>query len=394
MLLFFSEFDSNSGPKLVHQVPSEINMEEFATFYIPKSYFCNRLLMVEIEHKVFISYPIYIEDVKYDRNIYAFNIGAIIDKRDKQNYNQIRVQHIIRKVALKLKEFEIINQFITSDHQRLKIKYLLDVLKAKMHISDQLNILFDDLNYLSVHLTNPLLRKIPIDHVAEYLVPIPIMPMEDIDVLCPTIKRIVVEINGIESIRRIAFKAESPIELVRVIVQQLYVYNIVDLSDIFQYTNLYCLTPLFLEFMNNKHLKSIGTQFISKLQVSEIEICVYYSQIVPGEIVSDFLDRTVFPSDILDIRRFYMFGIVNKFIHRTREYSILRRDGRLRHYHSASLLSQPDNSGKINDILQLVRLNKDKDELCLLLNMSPNELQKLLQQQFSEDEQYLVTLCK
>ena len=413
--LIYTEFDANSGPKLVHQIPNEFTqIEDFSSFYIPKSFFCNRLLCVEIDHYLLISHPVYIEDSKYDRNLFAFNIGAILNLKINQEqedadiipYNKEKlrpttkinlrhkIQQIVRKVAIKLKEFEIMNQFITQDPKRSKIKYLLDMLKAKMMISDQLNILFDDLNYLSIHVNQPMIHQISIDDINDYSVPIPCCSLEEMDIACPNIKKIVLEINGIDSLRRISNKSDIALELVKLTIQQLYNYKLIELADIFQFRNSYALTPLFLDFCNNIHLKSIGLEYISKISINSVDLAIYYSQIIPGESVADYLNRVLFPVDLLDIRRFYIFGITHKFLHRIREYPILRRDGKLRHYHSSSLLSQTDYTGKMNEILPLVRNNKDLDELCLLLNMSPNELQKIFQQQFSEDDQFLVTLCK
>ena len=411
--VFFSEFDAASGPKLVYKVPNEFNIDDFSSFYIPKSFFCNRILCVEIDHYLLISHPVYIEDVKYDRNIFAFNIGAILDLSsipneeddvipyDKEETEikpkldiRHRMQHIIRKIAIKLKEFEIMNQFITKDAKRKNIRYLLDVLKAKLLTCDQLTIMFDDLNFLSVHISQPEVRRIQIDDIYDYSVPMPSCSLEEMDISCPNIKRIAMEVNGIDSIKRISIKAECAIELCKMVIQQFYYFGLVELVDIFQFRNSYALTPEFLPFCNDPRAKNLALQYICKLSMASLDVSVYYSRIIPGEHVSDFIQRVVFPMDLLDIRRFFIYGIIHKIIRRIREYPILRRDGKLRHYHSSSLLSQTDYSGKMNEILPLVRNNKDMDELCLLLNLNYSELQKIFQQQFSEDDQFLVSLCK
>eukprot|EP00835_Amoeboradix_gromovi_P003929 NODE_280_length_11906_cov_0.405268.p2 type:complete len:418 gc:universal NODE_280_length_11906_cov_0.405268:10646-9393(-) len=415
MSVFYTEFDSNSGPKLVHQVPNDFHqIDYFSSFFIPKSFFCNRLLCVEIDHYLLVSHPVYIEDVKYDRNIFAFNIGVVLDLSNStfsdeddiipfgkeedsivtKISSKVQLQQVIRKIAIKLKEFEIMTQFITKDESRKNIRYLLNIMKAKIMISDQINILFDDLNYLSIFTSQPKIRKILMDHILDYSVPVPTCSMDEMDIICPNIKRIVIEINGIDSIKRISSKTNCAIDLVKLVVQQLYYYNLVDLSDIFQFRNCYSLNSSFLSFCNNKHLKSLALKYSSKITSNSIDIIIYYSRILPGESVDEFIHRVAFPTDLLDVRRFYVFGILNKFIHRIREYPILRREGKLRHYHSSSLLSQADYNGKMNDILPLVRNNKDTDELCLILNASPRELDKIFQQQFSEDDQFIVSLSK
>eukprot|EP00834_Sanchytrium_tribonematis_P002140 NODE_60_length_27201_cov_1.043318.p10 type:complete len:419 gc:universal NODE_60_length_27201_cov_1.043318:8769-10025(+) len=413
--VFYSEFEPQVGPKLLHLIPSDYDhLEDFSSFYIPKSYFCNRMLCVEMNRLVLVSHPVYIEDPKYERNLFAFNIGVILNAENKVNeeddvieyekedttepvkFSNIRVrcQHIIRKLAMKFKEFEITNQFITKDKSRLQIKYLLNILKSKIMVGDQFNILFDDLNYLSIDMVHRNEQAILFEELYDHLVPIPLFDLDEMEFTCPTIKRVACHLNGFDSIRQISSNAEASPEFIKLVLQQLYYAKMIDLTDIFQFKNCYSLTPIFKLFCDDSFKKSKALQYVSKINISSLDIAIYYAQVRSGETVSSFVKRVVFPMDLLDVRRFFIHGIASKILRRVREYPILRRDGKLRHYHSSSLLSQVDDGGKMNDLLQLVRNNKDLDELCILLELTPSELQKIFQQQFSEDDQFLVSICK
>ena len=71
-------------------------------------------------------------------------------------------------------------------------------------------------------------------------------------------------INGIDYIRRISERADMDLSLVRLCIQQLIHYGVVALVDIFQYSNIYAVTPGIRRLYDEPELTAACIEFVKK----------------------------------------------------------------------------------------------------------------------------------
>lgn len=78
----YAEFDNHAGPQLRYSYPSDvINKETFepiADYVILGKHLCERVITVRLEKWQLLSYPIAIENNKYDRNTLSFAFGFVL----------------------------------------------------------------------------------------------------------------------------------------------------------------------------------------------------------------------------------------------------------------------------------------------------------------------------
>lgn len=82
--LFYCEFDNQYGRTLVYQEPSgAVSAEEFDTisdFLIPKPQLCGYLVVLRSEVRVVLSWPVCLENARYERNALFFSLGFLVEQ--------------------------------------------------------------------------------------------------------------------------------------------------------------------------------------------------------------------------------------------------------------------------------------------------------------------------
>lgn len=112
--IFYSVFDLNKGPKVVFEVPegsiistemstSIIDFDSISEYIIPKQQLCGHLVSICTESYKIMGFPVYIEDDKYERNAFMFNLSFVFDRdADTSSY-----EPVVRKVARVLTSLEV-----------------------------------------------------------------------------------------------------------------------------------------------------------------------------------------------------------------------------------------------------------------------------------------------
>lgn len=108
----YSEFDNHAGPQLRHSFPPDIISKEMfepiADYVILGKHLCERVITVKLEKWQLLSYPIAIEDNKYDRNTLSFAFGFVISFGAKTG----EYGKVLKNIGSFFQDLEVRNLFV------------------------------------------------------------------------------------------------------------------------------------------------------------------------------------------------------------------------------------------------------------------------------------------
>jgi nitrogen permease regulator 2 len=133
--IFFAHFHLAKGPHVLHQVPEGaivksqgtsdhdadplFDFQAISRLIIPSQEFCDRLLTVCINHYRVISFPVCVENPKYERNEFIFNFALVLDEsEDFSGYAAI-----VRKLAILFRNLEEQSEFLSKEAQKIDAYY-------------------------------------------------------------------------------------------------------------------------------------------------------------------------------------------------------------------------------------------------------------------------------
>ena len=195
----------------------------------------------------------------------------------------------------------------------------------------------DDANTLNIKLfpTYP-----PPPPVLPHHVPLSTVRLQDLvdDNWDLTMLRILPFIDGVNSVKQIALRADADYKLTRKAVQHLLYYGCLLLLDVFQFGAIYAPTAEIAGFVEDEEMQREcaryvalpveGTEFEGRKglekreEISEIRVVELYLALKQGLTVrSWYLEHEAELVD-LDIRRFITFGVIKGFLYRVHKYAI------------------------------------------------------------------------
>ncbi|EER29257.1 Nitrogen permease regulator 2 [Coccidioides posadasii str. Silveira] len=256
--IFYSKFDTQSGRKVVHQVPDGaivpsstappgstplFNFSDISFFVIPRQELCGNLIQVCTNGHRVLGFPVCIKSPSYDRNEFIFNFCVVLAEEDEWG----SFKSVVQKLADLMCELEEQSGFLSKDPSpggEGKVHSLCETLMEDLNNYCECMIPIDDLNTLNVKLF-PLYPSPP--PVKAWQVPLFTVRYEAFmdenwDI---TVQRIVPYINGVNSIRAIAVLADANFSLTCRAIRHLVYYGCVFLLDIFSFSAIYAPTAQF-----------------------------------------------------------------------------------------------------------------------------------------------------
>jgi hypothetical protein len=134
-------------------------------------------------------------------------------------------------------------------------------------------------------------------------------------------------IDGVQSVAEISRAAAVHIDFAKLAIQHLLYYGCVKMVDVFQFGNIYCTTPNFVDFVHNIDLQKQCQEFIMKQhKISTGAIVRLYSALKETTTCLEWIQE--FPNVVktIDIRRFIMFGVLHDFVARVHAYPVLQNN--------------------------------------------------------------------
>ncbi|KAB8251001.1 nitrogen permease regulator 2-domain-containing protein [Aspergillus flavus] len=284
--IFYSKFDTQEGPKVVHQVPDGaivpsatapsqplfLTFSDISFFVIPRQELCGNLMQVCTNGYRILGYPICMKSLRYDRNEFIFNFCIVLaEEEDFSTYKSV-----VQKLADLMHGLEEQGQFLSRDHSKSgegKVYSLCETLMEDLNNYCECMIPIDELNTLNIKLfpIYPSPPSVKAWHVPLFTVRYQTFMDENWDL---TMQRIVPHINGVNNIRIISILADTDFSLTCRAIRHLLYYNCLFLLDIFSFSAIYAPTAQFSstiasnEDMQRECARYVNTLFASPAAVS------------------------------------------------------------------------------------------------------------------------------
>lgn len=271
--IFYSKFDTQEGersfgqpviscayaeigPKVIHQVPEDsiipisspaastfVHFPDISFFVIPRQELCGNLIQVCKEGYRILSYPVCIKSPYYDRNEFIFNFCLILAEDEPFS----SYKSVVQKLANLMRGLEEQSRFLSADSSRPntgKIYSLCEILMEDLNNYCECMVPIDSLNTLNIKLFPTYAPPPP---VKAWQVPLfTIRPETLVDENWDlTMRRILPYINGVSSVKKIAYLADADYSLTKRCIKHLLYYNTLLLLDIFSFTAIYAPTAEF-----------------------------------------------------------------------------------------------------------------------------------------------------
>ncbi|KAI9345553.1 nitrogen permease regulator 2-domain-containing protein [Obelidium mucronatum] len=395
--LFYAEFHHEQGPVVVYSVPEGsvasgkpgsdaddvVLFDSVSDYIIPKPSLCNRLVSVTATaSRVIIGHPVSIEDVKYNRNAFLFNLVFVFERNAKtQPYEQI-----VRKISRILRSLELESGFLSNKDTKPKVLNIMDQLLQDLNTYFECRISINDFEAINLKLFHSHPPPAP---VHDWHVPVQVYHLSRIidrywDM---TILRVIPFINGALSVKRISEIADVELGLVRLSIQHLLYYGCVKLVDVFQYSNIYILNDRNLpSLLQNEDLQYEMLDFIRKDVIlpspTFATVFALICSVKHGLMVRDWCEENDVRSLNIDIRRLFVFGVLNNFFRRLHKYPVLYDP-----YYGNEPVFSGSSAGNMAispshfDVKKLTKYLDGRhhfDEICTELDLSNSTLEKVL----------------
>ncbi|RAL00432.1 nitrogen permease regulating protein NPR2 [Aspergillus ibericus CBS 121593] len=292
--IFYSKFDTQEGPKVVHQVPDGaivpsatapsqplfLTFSDISFFVIPRQELCGNLIQVCTNGYRILGYPICMKSLRYDRNEFIFNFCVVLsEEEDFSTYKSV-----VQKLADLMHGLEEQNGFLSRDHSKSgegKVYSLCETLMEDLNNYCECMIPIDELNTLNIKLfpVYPAPPPVKAWHVPLFTVRYQTFMDENWDL---TMQRIVPHINGVNSVRIISILADTDFSLTCRAIRHLLYYGCLFLLDIFSFSAIYAPTAQFSstiatdEDMQQECARYVNTIFASPISAASAALAPGY----------------------------------------------------------------------------------------------------------------------
>ncbi|RMY16869.1 hypothetical protein D0867_06373 [Hortaea werneckii] len=353
--VFYARFHPERGPSVIHQAPNGsivqhaqehslpidksplLNFSDIPAYIIPPYELCDQSLSICTNGRRVLGFPISIEDAKYDRNRFTFNVCFVLD----EEIDSRPLEQAVRKTAAFFRSLEGDNGLLQAEESLEKLKwageegypaedvgivhYLLESLLMDLNGYGETCIRIDDVHILNLRLTE---QRPPPQKVRAWDVPLLIrsLPSPEEWTWDLTLQRIHSYVNGVNHVQRIAELADVELRLVKRAVRELLFYDLVKLLDVYHYRAIYTPTAEFAHFVNSQAMLDECSQYVTTeagQQQADIETIVdLYRSLSPGLPLRDFVLAHETKLKHLDIRRLITYGVIKGFLRRVHKYAL------------------------------------------------------------------------
>lgn len=142
-------------------------------------------------------------------------------------------------------------------------------------------------------------------------------------------KKVILQIDGIKDVRRIAHDADVALDLTKIALQHLLYYDSILMLDMFLFGNIYAPTPEINDFIADKE----GMQdecanyvYINGPRIANSYLCRLFTSFCTSRTLKEWLklhsDDGFEVLRFVDVRRFIQFGVIKGLIYRVHKYAV------------------------------------------------------------------------
>ncbi|PWN37397.1 nitrogen permease regulator 2, partial [Meira miltonrushii] len=337
--IFYSIFHPTKGPTVIFQVPEGsiysssskeqsthaplFDFRDLSEYIVPRAPLCGRLITYSTtsqegqSYKV-LSHPVLlIDQQKYPRNSFIFNLAFVFDGRaDVRAY-----EPIVRKCARELKDLEQNSSFLSRSQFRMYelIEQLFEDLNSYYESFDPATTVRDAINVkLFPTYTNP-------KEVNDWDVPVTLLDLSRriSDNWDLTMRKVLPFVDGINHVKRISQLADADIELTRQCIEHLLYYRCIILIDTFQFTNMYTVRPTIAILAEDEIIMNECAAYVTRRGYALPtwpKLLSLYSSLRPSVTLNEWIEENDIDSVGIDVRRFVTFGVIKGFLRRVHRY--------------------------------------------------------------------------
>ncbi|KAB0793520.1 hypothetical protein PPYR_13140 [Photinus pyralis] len=318
--IFLCEFHPTAGPIISCQVPENFISKELfdsvSVYIITKPELLRSTITVTLTDYKILGCPVRIDDKKYARNAFYFNLCFVCDSSART----VHYEPLVTKLSDYLMALEMESNFLSTGSAPSQLVPLLKQVLEDLNTKGECALIGGP---TATHLKVVHVRSAP-PPVADHQVPIFLkhLPTQEWDL---TTQQVAPFINGFNHIARIAALADVENNLVKACVQNLVYYGAVALVPLFQYGNVYCTTPKLKLLVQNQVLQRKCLHYVanSSRQLPNIrDVFRMYAAMTRGTTIRDLCVR--FNPACLNIneRKLVQFGILEELIRRVNKYPV------------------------------------------------------------------------
>ena len=124
--IFYAEFDTIQGPRLVFQVPENVfkssDFDSLCEYIIPKMDLCGRYINITVGSFQICGLPVAIEDPKYDRNCLLFNLCFVFNADDDTSV----FEGVVRKMSRELTSLELESEYMSNFSKKIQLRDIIE----------------------------------------------------------------------------------------------------------------------------------------------------------------------------------------------------------------------------------------------------------------------------
>ncbi|KDQ17467.1 hypothetical protein BOTBODRAFT_105417, partial [Botryobasidium botryosum FD-172 SS1] len=298
-----------------------VDFNSILEYVIPKPQISGRLVHCNTPRHRILGFPVVLRDARYTRHTLRFNLCFVFDRwADVSCY-----EPIVRKCARVLTECEKESSFLTSPSGSQKLYQIIEQLYEDLNSYSETSIYIDGFNSLELKIF-PFYPNPP--EVDDWQVPIALLNLERrrdrnwdlaITKVCP-------HINGVNHVRKIAELADVSPEATRLCMQHLLFYQCIMMVDIFQFSNMYTLTPSIRWLADDPSVIEecgIYVTYPGHDLPSFPRLLHLYTRLKPGKTVHMWEEENGVCALGVDVRRFISFGVIKGFLRRVERWPVL-----------------------------------------------------------------------
>ncbi|KAF9647541.1 NPR2-domain-containing protein [Thelephora ganbajun] len=364
--VFYAVFDNDQGPKIVYQVPEGLiavptdlsssqhlqpptsatagisspwkrpstantvlfHFDEISKYVIPQSPLCGRLVTCPTRDHRVIGFPVELRG-NYDRNYLRYNVCFVFNRSaDLSCY-----EPVVRKVSRVLTSYEEESGFLSNPKTSTQIHAILEQLYEDLNSYSETSIPIDQFNSIQLKIL-PFYPNPP--QVHDWQVPLALVdlmkraePNWDLTML-----KVCNVIDGVSHVSRLAALADCDLELTRQAIAHLLHYQVIMMTDIFQFSNMYTLRRSIQWLADERHVYEECGPYVTLpgRQVPDWPRLLYlYSRMKPGKTVLEWMQEYQIERWGIEVRRFTSFGVIKGFLRRVHRWPVLLPDTQSSH---------------------------------------------------------------
>ena len=374
--IFLSQFHPDQGPMIRCQWPTDfLSKEKFdslSSFIIPKNELQAHTITVNCLGYKISGYPTYLHDKKYRRNYLLFNLCIVSYPWSRT----VQFEPVVRKLS----QF-----FVNLEKESVLLSSTEDHNDGEKVIERMLEQVYNDLNSEAARCVvecgqNSLqlcVANTGHDPAPVYPHHVPILTQPHTK-FCPdqwdlTTTQILPHIDGFNHIAKIASLADVGTSLVRACVQNLVYHNVVGLTSIFQYGNVYTVTPALAQLRSDQQFRQDLMTTITRREglvtPSFRDVYTFISSFTYGTTVRDLCQRMPPAKLGFDECRLVQYCVMRAVLRRVHKFPVWTGDN--------------GDTGGDNKLTAWMTGEFNTDQICVAAGVSSAHLDKKIDEDSS-----------